>query len=52
MCWETSGTQEWKQALADAKVIMEKYEHFGLKAIEDNELKQRLAEWETKWVNQ
>ena len=52
LCWETSGTQEWKQALADAKVIMEKYEHFGLEAIEDDELKQRLAEWETKWVNQ
>ena len=49
LCWDTAGTQEWKQALLDAKNIMESYKKYGLESIENDELKQRLIEWEKKW---
>lgn len=45
-CWEISGTDEWKQALQDAKSYMEIYETSGIEGIEDPEMKERLTRWE------
>ena len=49
-CWDISGTQEWKQALSDAKAIMEIYEKEGLDGIDDPEIRQRLVKWENNWA--
>ena len=50
-CWDISGTNEWKQALSDAKEIMKIYDEEGIDGIENPELKQRLIEWEADWAN-
>ena len=50
-CWEISGTDEWKQALSDAKEIMKIYDEEGINGIKNPELKQRLLEWEADWAN-
>ncbi len=45
-CWDISGTEEWKNALAAAKPLVEAYNIFGLSGIEDPEIRERLARWE------
>lgn len=47
--WEMAGTEEWINALKQAKDIAEAYKQGGLDAITDNKIKDRLELWEKKW---
>lgn len=45
-CWELAGTQEWSDALHQAKEFMEIYNTQGIDAIEDEVVKNRIIRWE------
>jgi len=47
--WEMAGTEEWINALKQAKEIAKLYLKGGLEAIADDKIKNRLELWEKKW---
>ena len=50
--WEMAGTEEWVEALKQAKEIAKAYKEGGLVAITDNKVRDRRELWEKKWGQQ
>ncbi len=47
-CWELSGTDEWKEAIKQAKILTDIYLTEGIDAIEDVNVRARLRVWEAE----
>jgi len=48
-CWEISGTEEWKNALKEAKELTEIYLEKGIEGITNPDVRARLEIWENQW---
>ena len=44
--WELAGTEEWSNALKEAKVFMKAYKEQGISGIENEDVRNRVIEWE------